>query len=827
MADEKITTILQVELDAGRVASDLNELSRQIANVKNEQKQLDDEYKSGKITLDEYVKSNNAMKDELTWLQKEQKGLVATTKLLTSTTDTYTDSLNGERQKLADMQKAYDQLDASFRESDGGKKFLEELQAQSEKVKQLEGDTGRFQRDVGNYPKALQGAIPAFDKVNKVLDGIGVSMQDLQTKGMKSFSGLGQSLKNFGKAFMTPPIIVITAVLSAILLVVDKVREAFKKNDNAMTALQKAFAVFKPIGEAVGKVFNAVAEGLAKVATAAADAVGWIAGKLSPAYKQAADDAQKLVERQDQLEESERNAAVNAAARNAKVAQLRDKAAQSEKYSLEERKKALEEAIQLEQKNLEEAKIIARERLKILEAEAKQNSDTSDEMQNKIAEARAAMYAAEESYYSGTRRLNSQLTAFDKEERQKREQNAAEARKKREEDAKAEEQAEKERAKNAMEIEQMAEDFALSLIQDESAKAIAQRKIQGDREIAQLKERLATEKNLTAESREQLAQLIKDKQAALDKEIDAMATEAANAKTEAELEAERERTQRILELKIELAEEGSEEWLELQKELLEKQMEQELDNLELSEEEKNLIRDKYREKQKQLDDEFAESQKKQNEDIRDDQIEGFKKVAQAASTTFGALSSMLKEYGKENEAAQKAAKAFGVMQIIADQAISIANTAKAITDAVSGATAAAARTGPAAPFVLAGYIAGMVGAVVSAIASVASSIAQAKQLIEGADAGNYATGGVVGGSSYSGDRLIAHVNSGEGIYTGTQANNLLQEIANNPARGGFDIEAYAQATAAAVAAQPAPVVVYSEMQEFGQKVGTYNEIASI
>ena len=827
MADEKITTILQVELDAGRVASDLNELSRQIANVKNEQKQLDDEYKSGKITLDEYVKSNNAMKDELTWLQKEQKGLVATTKLLTSTTDTYSDSLNGERQKLADMQKAYDQLDGSFRESDGGKKFLEELQAQSEKVKQLEGDTGRFQRDVGNYPKALQGAIPAFDKVDKALGSIGVSMQDLQTKGMKSFSGLGQSLKTFGKAFMTPPIIVITAVLSAILLVVDKVREAFKKNDSAMTALQKAFAVFKPIGEAVGKVFNAVADGLAKVATAAADVVGWIAGKLSPAYKQAADDAQKLVERQDQLEESERNAAVNAAARSAKIAQLRDKAVQSEKYSAEERKKALEEAIQLEQKNLEEAKIIAKERLKILEAEAKQNSDTSDEMMNKIAEARAAMYAAEESYYSGTRRLNSQLTAFDKEERQKREQNAAEARKKREENRKQEEEAEKERAKNAMEIEQMAEDFALSLIQDESAKAIAQRKIQGDREIAQLKERLATEKNLTAESRDQLAQLIKDKQTALDAEIDAMATDAANAKTDAELEAERERMQRILELKIELAEEGSETWLELQKELLEKQMEQELDNLELSKEEKQLIRDKYREKQKQLDDEFAEHQKKQNEDIRNAQIDGFKSTASAASTTFGALSSMLKEYGKENEAAQKAAKAFGVMQIIADQAISIADTAKSITAAVAGATSAAASTGPAAPFVLAGYIAGMVGAVVGAIASVASSIAQAKQLIEGADAGNYATGGVVGGSSYSGDRLIAHVNSGEGIYTGTQANNLLQEIANNPARGGFDIEAYAQATAAAVAAQPAPVVVYSEMQEFGQKVVTYNEIASI
>ena len=95
------------------------------------------------------------------------------------------------------------------------------------------------------------------------------------------------------------------------------------------------------------------------------------------------------------------------------------------------------------------------------------------------------------------------------------------------------------------------------------------------------------------------------------------------------------------------------------------------------------------------------------------------------------------------------------------------------------------------------------------------------------DAGKYAEGGTVPGTSYTGDKLIAHVNSGEGIYTGTQANNLLQEIANNPARGGFDYSAMAEAMAVAVAAQPAPVVVYSELQEFGQKVSTFNEIASV
>jgi hypothetical protein len=118
--------------------------------------------------------------------------------------------------------------------------------------------------------------------------------------------------------------------------------------------------------------------------------------------------------------------------------------------------------------------------------------------------------------------------------------------------------------------------------------------------------------------------------------------------------------------------------------------------------------------------------------------------------------------------------------------------------------------------------------VIGAIGSIASTIAQAKQLMASTgnkDAGKFATGGVVGGSSYSGDKLIAHVNSGEGIYTGTQANNLLQEIANNPVRGGY--EQMAGALADAVAALPAPVMVLKELQDFEQEVSTFNEIASV
>ena len=832
MAENRESTILDVKLDAGKVAQDLNDLITRIAALKAQQKDLNAEIKAGNDTNGKYAEQLIRVKDQLSWCEKQAKGLSATTKLLNADTLTYSDSLNGERQKLADMQKAYDQLDRAQRESEGGKAFLEAIKAQSDAVKGLEEDTGRAQRNVGNYPKAWADAIPGLNKATGVLSNMGVTMDDLQSKGVKAFSSLGQSVKAFGKAFITPPIVIITAVLGAIMAVVNKVSEAFKKNDAAMTALQKSFAIFKPIGEAIGVVFNELANAIAKVVEGAAKAVSWIAEKLAPGYKQAADEAQALVQAQDDLEEAERKYTENSAKRNRDISALRAEAMDKEKHTAEERKELLAQAIELEKANLEEEKNIKAEQLRIMEETARRESDTSDETANKIAQARAAMYQAEQSYYDGVRSLKRQQSAFDKEIASEQAKAAEDARKKREAEAKAAADAELARQENARKIAQEAEDFAISLIEDETERTIAQRKIQGEREIAVLQERLDKEKNLTEESRAQLAELIRGKQEALNAELEQMATDAANKLTEEQVKAEEERARRILEYKAELAEENSQEELYIQKQLLDMQMQQELDALNLTEEEKYLIRETFAKKAEELDKQYHDNLVRQAEDAREAYKESLMATAASASQTFGAMSDLLSQYGEENEAAAKASKAFGIAQIITDQAISIADTAKAISAAVAGATVAASSTGPAAPFVLAGYIAAMVGAVLGALGSIASTIAQAKQLMSsadtaGKDAGKYAGGGTIPGTSYTGDKLIAHVNSGEGIYTGTQANNLLQEIANNPVRGGFDYGQMAEAMAYAVSQQPAPVMDYQEFTDFQQKVLTYNEFAKI
>lgn len=70
---------------------------------------------------------------------------------------------------------------------------------------------------------------------------------------------------------------------------------------------------------------------------------------------------------------------------------------------------------------------------------------------------------------------------------------------------------------------------------------------------------------------------------------------------------------------------------------------------------------------------------------------------------------------------------------------------------------------------------------IAAIASIGSAVASAVSAAK--NAGKYASGGIVGGSSFTGDRLVANVNSGEMILNRTQQANLFRQL-NTPSMGG-------------------------------------------
>lgn len=111
---------------------------------------------------------------------------------------------------------------------------------------------------------------------------------------------------------------------------------------------------------------------------------------------------------------------------------------------------------------------------------------------------------------------------------------------------------------------------------------------------------------------------------------------------------------------------------------------------------------------------FYEKQKKEQEDLQNARYfmaDGFIKGLQGLET-------LLAESGMKTAGLQKT---IALVQIATD-------TAKAISSVIAGATAAAAAGGPAAPFLIAGYIASGIGTVLSAVASAKKALTSAPAL---------------------------------------------------------------------------------------------------
>lgn len=819
--------ILDIQLDKGSVNADLRATLESLKALKNEQKELTKAIKEGNDVDGEMSARLLDLKSQIKYTEAQAKGLAATQRVLTADGKKYEDTLNGQRQKLADMQSAYDAMDKEMRDSEGGKAFLAQIKEQHDAVLGLEGATGRMQRNVGNYGDSIKGVIPSLDKFDAVLNKMGTSMNDLQQGVGTASKSIVSHFATIGKALITPPLGIIVAILTGIMLIFGKLASAIKKNDDAMTNLQVAFSAFKPIATAIGKIFEGIGVALSKVAVGIANVVTKISSALIPGFEEASKKVTEYILAVDALEETQRQYTVQNAKDAQEIAKYRAIAAES--TDLEERKKALQSAITLEEEIARRNVEIATKTLELRKEQARQEVDTTDETKNEIARLEAEKIQAETDYYNKKREMAAQIRELNNKINAENAKNHQEYIKRLEAQRKAEEEAEKARQealKASLENEkalcQQMEDFKASLIKDAGERELVEMQLAGTREIEELKKRLETEKNLTEEGRAILNQLIIDKQTELDTQLKEKADTLAEERINAEMQRIAEQEQTKLELRKAIAEENSAEMLELQLEELELQQQAELENTILNEEDKYLIVEKYEKLKQALVAETAKKNEEQATQMKAQLSASLQTMAKNASSAFGQMSELLEGYGEENEKASKAAKAFALMQLATDQAISISQTARAMVEAVQGATQAAASTGPLAPVMLAVYIAEMVGLVLGAVAGQVASIKQAKTILSGDN--KFESGGIVGGTSFSGDKVVAHVNSGEMILNREQQTRLF-DMANYG--GGFDYSGLTQALTQAVASLPAPTLQYQEFKDFQSSVQRVTKIAEL
>lgn len=818
--------ILDIQLDKGSVNADLRATLESLKALKNEQKELTKAIKEGNDVDGEMSARLLDLKSQIKYTEAQAKGLAATQRVLTADGKKYEDTLNGQRQKLSDMQSAYDAMDKEMRDSEGGKAFLQQIKEQHDAVLGLEGATGRMQRNVGNYGDSIKGVIPSLDKFDAALNKMGTSMNDLQQGVGTASKSIVSHFATIGKALITPPLGIIVAILTGIMLIFGKLASAIKKNDDAMTNLQVAFSAFKPIATAIGKIFEGIGVALSKVAVGIANVVTKISSALIPGFEEASKKVTEYILAVDALEETQRQYTVQNAKDAQEIAKYRAIAAES--TDLEERKKALQSAITLEEEIARRNVEIATKTLQLRKEQARQEVDTTDETKNEIARLEAEKIQAETDYYNKKREMAAQIRELNNKINAENAKNHQEYIKRLEAQRKAEEEAEKARQEalkasleNEKALREQMEDFKASLIKDAGERELVEMQIAGSREIEELKKRLETEKNLTEEGRAILNQLIIDKQTELDTQLKEKADALAEERINEEMQRIAEQEQTKLELRKSIAEENSAEMLELQLQELEMQQEAELENTILNEEEKYLIVEKYEKLKQALVEETAKKNEEQATQMKMQLSASLQMMAKNASSAFGQMSELLEGYGEENEKASKAAKAFALMQLATDQAISISQTARAMVEAVQGATQAAASTGPLAPVMLAVYIAEMVGLVLGAVAGQVASIKQAKGILSGE---KFESGGIVGGTSFSGDKVVAHVNSGEMILNREQQTKLF-DMANYG--GGFDYSGLTQALTQAVASLPSPTLQYQEFKDFQSQVQRVTKIAEL
>lgn len=559
---EEITRILDIEVKYGDAIAKIAEYREAVAQVDLQEQKLQRQLEEGEITHKEYLKSMSALKierkeytDQIRILNKEVSNEI-------KKNEENQGSLKALRAELSNLTKQYDEMSRAEREGAAGKELQEHIMQVSNEIKQAEYATNRYYRNVGNYPKEV------IAMIRDTTIATGSLKQGLVAGGQAAASMGKQLLK-----LMANPIVAFFAAIAAVVLSVVK---AFNNSEERTNRLKQAFSAFEPIINGVKNAFGALADGVMaviEVVTGAAEKLLELGADflnfigIQNDYNEKVAESKKLEEDRQEAIKKTREFEAEEAEAELEVAKQRDIVAQKDKYTREERLAALNKAIKIEQDIADERKAIAQANYENLVREA--NQTENDAQKNEmLARAKRDLALADKEYYDSTRRLQQQRANFEeeaaKEDEDKRKKEADEAKRKadeakrraqeaanrRKQEAAQKEADEKDARQKEMKALQDAEDAMLALVEDGYEKQIAQATIKGQREIDALKERLATEKNLTETAREAINQTIIAKEQELQntlRDLQAQQQYELEHAGDAEIAAQRERLQAQLE----------------------------------------------------------------------------------------------------------------------------------------------------------------------------------------------------------------------------------------------------------------------------------------
>lgn len=159
MAQDTIDKIINIQFNYGELVEGWKKTAQAVDDNKEALRVLKDEYKSGKLSAENYNQAllenkatQAALKSELRQYSKEIQNNI---KIETQASG----SINQLRANISKLTAQYNALSAAERESDMGKRLAVDIKAQQEAINEAEMSLGNYRSQVGSYKDSILQAL--------------------------------------------------------------------------------------------------------------------------------------------------------------------------------------------------------------------------------------------------------------------------------------------------------------------------------------------------------------------------------------------------------------------------------------------------------------------------------------------------------------------------------------------------------------------------------------------------------------------------------------------------------------------------------------------
>lgn len=823
--DNETTRIVDIRVDNASAIKGITEYTEKLEAAKNAEMELTKKIKERGNTTQEdreqlaKIQAVQATyKDNIRELSRQVQNNIKDQRSLEG-------SLVSLRAQLSNATKEYDNLSRAEREGAKGRELKKHINEITDELKGAEEETQRFYRNVGNYSDAFNGVIsqhipiigqiksaisPARDLFKSVRAEVRstsaafvesakttTGMSVAQKAATITSAALSAGLKILKIALISTGIGAIIVALGSLIAYFTKTQKGIEAVSRVTAALGAAFNVIidriAKFGGAIIKLFSGDFKGAASDMKAAFSGIG-------EEIKNDATQAAKLKQQLIELDKADASLTARRASEKVRIAELKRISDDTTK-STKERIAAANEALEIEQRTAQELATNGEKRI----ANMLGYTEVTEEVKKQIdlikrgaadADTVIANLGLSESTLKDYRALTDEIAKY-QQKVQEFQQMTVEGTTKLNSIRK--EAADKYKAALDAELSTIRTtiDAEIALMADGTAKDLATENERHKRKIEDLQKQLDSEKNLTTTTRTAIQRQIE-----LAEQQHTLNVEKINR---AGLDKKIQQEQQNIALRLAAVKQGTDAEYSLKVEQLRKQQEAELANIELTEQQKVLIREKYNKQLDDLSNQWINANlQKQNDALRLEwenrinaaavqgqntlqlqlqmrqaeldalqQMEGesdaaFKarqlgaqqayvdakqalanyeveieeKKMQAVAAIMGGLGGLLEELSEENKEFAVAAKVLAIAEIMIQQGVAVANAIRTATQ--SSAT----------------WV-DMLVAIAASVTAVTTTMATAIKSVKSA---KFSTGGYVSGpGTATSDSIPAQLSNGESV----------------------------------------------------------------